>query len=76
MPKEKEILKELLFNRESAIAFDWQEKGRIKTEIESPHIIRIRPGHIPCQERPMKIPHALTTWKIKDIFCERKGRRP
>ena len=28
-PREKELLMALLFNREAAIAFEWQEKGRI-----------------------------------------------
>ena len=28
-PREKELLMTLLFNREAAIAFEWQEKGRI-----------------------------------------------
>ena len=58
-PREKELLMALLFNREAAIAFDWQEKGRIHEEIEPPHVICIRPGHIPWQEHPMRIPRAL-----------------
>ena len=37
---ETELLMALLFNREAAIAFDWQEKGRIREEIEPPHVIR------------------------------------
>ena len=60
-PQEKELLLALMFNREAAIAFDWQEKGRIREEIEPPHIIRIRPGHIPWQEPPMRVPRALRT---------------
>ena len=39
-PCETELLMALLFNREAAIAFDWQEKGRIREEIEPPHVIR------------------------------------
>ena len=58
-PREKELLMALLFNREAAITFDWQEKGRIHKEIEPPHVICIRPGHIPWQEHPMRIPRAL-----------------
>ena len=58
-PHEKEILVELLYNGEKAIAFDWQEKGRVSVDIEPPHVIRIRPGHTPWQERPMRIPRAL-----------------
>ena len=58
-PKEAELLKELLYNRKAAMAFDWQEKGRINMGIEPPHIIRIRPSHTPWQEKPMRIPRAL-----------------
>ena len=58
-PREKDILVELLYNREKAIAFDWQEKGRVSVGIEPPHVIRIRPGHTPWHERPMRIPRAL-----------------
>ena len=57
--REKELLLTLLFNREATIAFDWQEKGWICEEMEPPHVIRIRPGHIPWQEPPMRIPRAL-----------------
>ena len=45
------------------MAFDWEEKGRINMGIEPPHIIRVRPGHTPLQEKPMRIPRAL-----RDIF--------
>ena len=58
-PKEAESLKELLYNREAAIAFDWQEKGRINIAIEPPHIIRVCPSHTPWQEKPMRIPRRL-----------------
>ena len=30
-----------LFNREAAIAFNWQEERRICEEIKPPHVIRI-----------------------------------
>ena len=36
-PREKELLSALLFNRESSIALDWQEEGRIRPEIVPPH---------------------------------------
>ena len=55
-PRERDLLLTLLFNREAAIAFDWHEKGLIKPEIEPPNVIRIRPGHIPWQEPPMRVP--------------------
>ena len=80
-PKEIQLLKELLYNREAAIAFTWQEKGRVRTEIEPPHTIRIRPGHTPWQERPMQIPRALkvvfdklvTKMQISGILEPSKG---
>ena len=80
-PREKELLMALLFNREAAIAFDWQEKGRIREEIEPPHVIRIRPGHIPWQEHPMRIPRALkpvfdklvTEMRISGVLEPSKG---
>ena len=50
--KEKDLLTELLCCLEEAIAFDWQEKGRISEEIEPLYVIRIRPGHTPWQEKP------------------------
>ena len=61
MAKRGRIAKELLFNREAAIAFDWREKGLVRPEIEPPHVIRIRPDHKPWQEPPMRIPRALRT---------------
>ena len=62
-PCEKELLMALLLNREATIAFDWQEKGRIREEIEPPDVICIRPVHIPWQEHPMRIPRA-----VKPVF--------
>ena len=59
LPWEWDLLLTLLFNLEAAIAFDWHEKGLIKPEMEPPHIIRIRQGHIRWQELPMRVPGAL-----------------
>ena len=58
-PREKEILVELQYNREKAMALNWQEKGRVSVGIEPPNIIWIRPSHTPWQERPMRIPMDL-----------------
>ena len=80
-PREKDLLMTLLFNREAAIAFDWQEKARIREEIEPPHVIRIRPEHVPWQEHPMRIPRALrpvfdklvTEMRISGVLEPSKG---
>ena len=58
-PGENDLLMALLFYTEAAIAFDWQEKGRIREEIEPPHVICIRPGNIPWQEHPVRTLRAL-----------------
>ena len=58
-PHGKDLLMALLFNREGAIAVEWQEKSRIREEIEPPHVIRKRPEHALWQEHPMQIPRAL-----------------
>ena len=58
-PREQKLLLTLLFNHEAAISLDWHEKGLIKPKIEPPHIIRIRLGHIPWQEPPMRVPRVL-----------------
>ena len=55
-PQERELLLILMFNREAAIAFDWQENDQIHNKIESPHVIQIHPKHIRWQEPPMRIP--------------------
>ena len=47
LPRQNEFLLALLLNHESAIAFNCQEKVRIRLEIELPHVIRIRSDHIP-----------------------------
>ena len=80
-PREKELLMTLLFNREAAIAFDWQENGRIHEEIEPPHVIRMRPEHVPWQEHPMRILRGLrpvfdklvTEMRISGVLEPSKG---
>ena len=57
-PNERDLLMEVLHNREAAIAFDSSEKGRIHDDIEPPHIIPTVP-HIPWQAPSFRIPAAL-----------------
>ena len=68
-PREKEICVELLYNREQAIVFDWQEKERVRMGIKPPYVIRIRLGHTPWQEWPIRIPRALR------VTCDKLVRK-
>jgi len=56
--EERELLMEVLFNREAAIAFDGSEKGRFHDDIEPPHVIPTVP-HKPWQAPNFKIPAGL-----------------
>ena len=57
-PDERELLMEVLYNREAAIAFDSSEKGRIRDDIEPPHVIPTIP-HKPWQSPSFRIPAGL-----------------
>ena len=57
-PNERELLMEVLYNREAAIAFDSSEKGRIHDDVEPPHVIPTIP-HKPWQSPSFRIPAAL-----------------
>lgn len=65
--KEREILLEVLFNREAAIAFDFTQKGVFKEEIEPPHRIPTVPPE-PWQVPSFHIPKALMSEVTK--ICE------
>src|SRR5205085_7122501 len=52
---EKQLLIEMLFNREAAIAFDSSEKGRFHDFIEPPHVIPTVP-HKAWQAARFRIP--------------------
>ena len=56
--EERELLMEVLFNREGAIAFDSSEKGRFHDDIEPLHAIPTVP-HKPWQAPSFKIPAGL-----------------
>ena len=66
--EERELLMEVLFNREAAIAFDSSEKGRFHNNIEPPHVIPTVP-HKPWQAPSFKIPaglHEVSARMIED----------
>jgi hypothetical protein len=63
-PAEIDVLIEVLFNREPAIAFDSSEKGRFADFIEPPHIIPATP-HKAWQTSNFRIPAALQQTSIR-----------
>jgi len=56
--QERELLMEVLYNREAGIAFDFTEKGVFKPEVESLHIIPTI-QHEPWQAANFRVPKAL-----------------
>src|SRR5437588_9264560 len=65
-PAERELLTEMLFNREAAIAFDAAEKGRFNDFIEPPHVIPMIP-HKAWQAASFRIPPALHKMSVRLI---------
>ena len=57
-PQEKDILVEILYNREGALAWDWEEIGRVHHEVAPPQKIRTIP-HTPWQAKNFPVPKAL-----------------
>jgi hypothetical protein len=55
---ERELLIEILFNREAALAFDFTEMGQFRIKVEPPHVIHMI-SHDHWQEARFKIPRAL-----------------
>jgi hypothetical protein len=64
--EEKELLHEMLYNREAAIAFDPSEKGRFHDFIEPPHIVPTIP-HEAWQVPSFWIPPALQQTSMRLI---------
>ena len=56
--QEKDVLMEVLFNREASIVFDFTEKGVFKPEVEPSHKILVIP-HEPWQAVSFRVPKAL-----------------
>src|SRR5205085_1829997 len=65
-PAERELLTEMLFNREATIAFDSAEKGRFHDFIEPPYVIPRIP-HKAWQAASFRIPPALPETSIRLI---------
>ena len=63
---ERDLLHEMLFNREAAIAFDSAEKGRFHNFIESPHVIPTVP-HKAWQAASFRIPLGLHETRMRLI---------
>ena len=63
---ERDLLLEMLFNREAAIAFDSAEKGRFHDFIEPPHVIPMVP-HKAWQAASFRIPPALHETSVRLI---------
>ncbi|KAJ5110888.1 hypothetical protein N7532_001423 [Penicillium argentinense] len=58
MPEEKEMLRELLFKREGALAWSWEHMGRVREEVYGPQVIRTV-EHEAWQEPGFMVPRAL-----------------
>jgi len=56
--QERNVLMQVLYNREARIAFDFTEKGVFKPEVEPPHIIPTI-QHKPWQAANFRVPKAL-----------------
>ncbi len=68
-PQEKDLLTEMLYNREAALAWDFTEMGKIKPEVTPPQKIRIV-KHKAWQVHSFQIPKALAPTVI-DMLEER-----
>jgi reverse transcriptase-like protein/integrase-like protein len=71
-PEERAMLDELLMNREGAIAFDWNEVGRIHHDVCPPIVIKTIP-HEAWQEKGFPCPRALLPTVVK-MLLERLDR--
>src|SRR5262249_2362319 len=69
-PAERDVFTEMLFRREQALAWDFEEKGLILDEIEPPHVIRTKP-HEPWTDRAFRTPRKLLE-EEKRIVTERQ----
>src|SRR6266576_6426648 len=39
-PQERDVFVEMLYNREKAVAFEWEHKGMVRPEVAPPQVIR------------------------------------
>ena len=63
---EQNLLLEMLFNREAALAFDSAEKGQFQYLIEPPPVIPMVP-HKASQDKSFRIPPALHETSVRLI---------
>ena len=68
-PEERELLLAMLFNREKALAWTFDEIGKIRPEVAPPQEIKTV-EHTPWQVPNFKIPRSLTK-KLVDMLKER-----
>lgn len=71
-PKEREMLIEMLYNREAALAWTMEEKGLISRDIEPPHVIRVRP-HEPWVEPSYRLRRKLLEVEHEHITRREKA---
>ena len=68
-PEEKDLLIEMLYNREKALAFDFSQLGRVSRDVAPPQVIKTIP-HKAFQAPSFPIPKALIPLAIK-MFKDR-----
>jgi hypothetical protein len=68
-PEEKDLLIEMLYNREKALAFDFSQLGRVSRDVAPPQVIKTIP-HKAFQAPSFPIPKALISLAIK-MFKDR-----
>ncbi|KAK6215417.1 putative gag-pol poly protein [Colletotrichum tabaci] len=72
LPREKELFKQILLNREKALAWDFPECGRLDPMIAPPQVIRTIP-HKAWQAKGIPIPKALLP-KAFEVIRQRVAR--
>ena len=53
--REKEMVIEMLFNREKALSLTRQKKDCLQPEIKPPHMIRVLKDHVPWQKKGSRV---------------------
>ena len=71
-PAEKDVMLEMLYNREGALAWEFDEIGRVKDEVAPPQEIKTIP-HEAWQAKSFHIPKALEP-KVIEIVTDRKRK--
>ena len=64
LPREREMLLEMLYRREAALAWDFKESGRVSTEVVPPVVIDTVP-HKAWRADQFPIPR-----KLRDVVIE------